>query len=1032
MANYAIVIGIDSYANERWNLGAAVNDAVSFARWALGPGGVPPENLRLHLSGSERPDDLEAKEADAKTIRETIYEFQKNAGAGGERLYFYYAGHGLSAPGAVSGLAPEPVLIPADAEVLTRDAWMTIPFSGIMPALETCEPRSQLYFIDACRDFGLDEFQPAVGRATGPWRPPGREGENGHEEDGLARQYVLYAAAPGQRANEKQLLQKGIFSTALIEALEGNPAAAIWKHDHFEVCFTGIAEYVRRTVKSRVQRQKDWERYIQVPEPLAIRGTDEVLSVISREQMGKLPLRVRLSPAAARKTCKIQVLERTAAMPDGMEVCAAGPPAKQTNKFEVPPGDYAVRALAESYEPYDKPCPVYEPAEVPVTLHPSERVEPEEAAAGGNGGLVLTCEDPTALIVVRDQQRQPRGSGWKRLELDELPPGLYRVQLVTSEGAMEEQVFQVLPGPPAEHELTPPGAQVGEDQLGMLKKLGIEEAGGYLHPSEHLDAFANARFGSLLGFAAFAAHWPDIGDFQRLRAFGVRSMEEVRKRKGKAGLLVLLGASGDSPVPDTTRDQFLDQAEYLARDLGGLTVAQGKFEPLSGMPAAAQASAEIETGSLMLELRLPGLAPTRYALAALEHRVTVLVAVAEDSGEVEVQQYLLPLRRRGGEFLTSDPMNIRRLELAQRRYAGGHVEDAGRAFKDLLYGKRLDPLLGCVAGYGLVASGEPEAYRRKALRNMLGWFGDLPDSHVLAALCDPENADMHFANALERGMPVFAEGFRALSAWAAKDPERRVSPWVMPSLLLPGSPWTAWISARLVVDVKGSSFGGAPLGWPELEEEREEVESVLAGVGLVRRVGGPHPYSGTCFVVGPDLVATSEVVVADPPPDGFEVCFGEGEQSVFDVEQLLGVLPGGLDGCGVAVMRVASEAADGSPLPAPLRIAAAPPERPEGRKLYVAGFGGDQAEKRLQPGQLLGVSGADFHHDCYTVPGSAGSPVVDLEGGGVIGLHYAARWEPDKRGDAVVLWPLAAEPLLSGSSPRARRPTAAAGSRARR
>lgn len=50
MAGFAIVIGIDDYANPEWRLSAAVEDALRFADWACTAGGVPPENLRLLLS----------------------------------------------------------------------------------------------------------------------------------------------------------------------------------------------------------------------------------------------------------------------------------------------------------------------------------------------------------------------------------------------------------------------------------------------------------------------------------------------------------------------------------------------------------------------------------------------------------------------------------------------------------------------------------------------------------------------------------------------------------------------------------------------------------------------------------------------------------------------------------------------------------------------------------------------------------------------------------------------------------------------
>ena len=41
MSHFAIIIGVDHYANPAWRLTAAVDDALAFLEWALGPGGVP-------------------------------------------------------------------------------------------------------------------------------------------------------------------------------------------------------------------------------------------------------------------------------------------------------------------------------------------------------------------------------------------------------------------------------------------------------------------------------------------------------------------------------------------------------------------------------------------------------------------------------------------------------------------------------------------------------------------------------------------------------------------------------------------------------------------------------------------------------------------------------------------------------------------------------------------------------------------------------------------------------------------------------
>src|SRR5260221_8908753 len=123
MADHAIIIGVDDYSNAAWRLDAAVKDALAFRKWVTTAGGVDGKNVQLFLSTQDREAKALARgEATRPRIREVILEFQGGAGKGGQRLFFYYAGHGLSAPGVTKGNRPEPVLVPADVENLRRDS----------------------------------------------------------------------------------------------------------------------------------------------------------------------------------------------------------------------------------------------------------------------------------------------------------------------------------------------------------------------------------------------------------------------------------------------------------------------------------------------------------------------------------------------------------------------------------------------------------------------------------------------------------------------------------------------------------------------------------------------------------------------------------------------------------------------------------------------------------------------------------------------------------------------------------------------
>jgi hypothetical protein len=61
--------------------------------------------------------------------------------------------------------------------------------------------------------------------------------------------------------------------------------------------------------------------------------------------------------------------------------------------------------------------------------------------------------------------------------------------------------------------------------------------------------------------------------------------------------------------------------------------------------------------------------------------------------------------------------------------------------------------------------------------------------------------------------------------------------------------------------------------------------------------------------------------------------------------------------------------------------------------LFVSSiFGNRFGVKRAAPGEVIDPGGQGFHHDCSTLGGNSGSPVVSLKTGQVVGVHRAGEF----------------------------------------
>jgi hypothetical protein len=365
--------------------------------------------------------------------------------------------------------------------------------------------------------------------------------------------------------------------------------------------------------------------------------------------------------------------------------------------------------------------------------------------------------------------------------------------------------------------------------------------------------------------------------------------------------------------------------------------------------------------------------------------------------------------------------------------------------------------LGCVAGYELVRQSRAADYKgmpnpnlaagawnqASPMQNMLAHFGLLPDAHVLAALCDPDNRDQHFKQAMKRGIPLFTEGFRALiDHYRQKPGLMDVGMWHAQRTLATGSAFSAWLGFEPALEIENGRFEEPPAAWWMLEEHRPRIEREIRAVGAVRVEAPDYQGHRTGFLVAKDLVLTVNhlftpvLAPGDQSPaldPGTQVRFVTAdrldEQGASGTSATLIAIEREVRG-GLALLRLETPVAGGEPLP----ISPLEQEVRHDDRLYLIGypfmqtdidpelvrhvFGDNLGVKRVQPGYVVAAPGdkRGFDHDAFTLEGSAGSPVIDLQTGLVVGLHWGGMNQSNfRRGRATGLWKPQNRGILRGA-----------------
>lgn len=803
MASWAIVIGIDRYWTERACLRGAVRDAGKMHEWLLSQdgGAVPEENITLltrPLPRRRRPKG--SLDATKDSITTAIAELVRRSGGEGERLFFYFAGHGLTAR---IDFSDEPTLVAADfTDVLSDNS---ISLRSLWEFFDTTRFADQFLFVDACRNPWPGEL--VVGRWTLPGsRRPGQD---------PAQQFILYATSPGLKAAELSQPgdERGAFTDVLIRGLRGEGAAKAWSPSdrRYTVSWETLANHVKTDFERRPLSVGEGFQIPQVGGHWGVlgRGQNPVLASFPAGAFRDEELQVYLEPEAVTPTAEVAVIDRDL----GEALTVESNPSQLPVRFTLPPNTYGLRARAPGHDVAvaRPPVALYEPAEVKMTLTPLEgaptaavvpltgpRPSARTRAPGRLGSIEASSSDPLATIEVVDNAGAVLDVSEGRVLVRGLEPAFYRVRLRTPEGEVHERTVGLAPGENRQLSIHAPSPAQGTVVSQVIETADLPKAeDNTLSISKSVGSVAAPHLSTILTIAAGLKLQGRSGR-HRLRALGMEGLSSALSPKAQSAVYIVFGL--DARSSSWAKSRLAGVKLRLWRFGTAVPQAFDQPTPFSDVPGLGEFARQTEVGPHWLSIGIPGGKTMVFCLACLPGRVTMLVIQQDVNRDLRVYQYSPAL----GRDQSSDPDFLRRLELMQRVSLGNRLDLGHESAVDLLRGKVADPLAGCLGGYLLLRLGEAKGLGAAA-GNMTRLYPELSDSHVLRAEYEAARgrsvaAEHATRAAIETGIPIFTEGLSRLLDGLAEyriDHPNALLLTTVYDRRIATSLWSAWMPGRL-------------------------------------------------------------------------------------------------------------------------------------------------------------------------------------------------------------------------------------------
>ena len=796
--NWAIVIGVDHYpASEDWTLHGAVRDALGMREWLLSRdgGNVDPQNMFLLLSPipSASQPNVQFTPASRDNIVATINALLKKSEKKGDRLFFHFSGHGLSVN---LDLSDKQGILASDFSL--EDSTRSLTVKSVFELFQSTHFKEQFFTIDACRNIPVSRK---------------RLGEFPHIEERVIPtppQFVMFATQPNVEAKEIGLPgnESGAFTSALLKGLKGEGDAKAWDFDSGEyvVRWNELFSAVLEDVKSRKLRidAEGGGPLVQEPRQYGERGDQN--PELGRFRDASVP-DVNLSLDLEPNPDVLPLASITITELGGVATQVPPPISRLPIVAPLRPKTYGVSAWADGYKPVRKSIRLYKATSVKLEFQKGQPAFPQTGSLGmirpdmpfptgtfgyqeqasespamphsmqeGGiptaqssgvtqlGGLEVRSQDSLALLQITNEVGTVVASGRGTVARSDLPLGFYSIQMISPEGTVVSELTESLVSATARSIWLSAPTVKSPSMKTLVELAGFQEAGdGSLSPSETIGPAFFLKSSTVLALAAAAQLESDKSYGYRLRQVPLASFHEIVGPHVSAGIHLIFGDEHSASFWRAAEAYDLIHGEARQLRYGG-----GDSGILKSL------AIDCTPGRRILRINWHD-QQAKLHCHVLPNRVTLLVVTREFDGTIQIHQYM-PLSGFGDSstlqystwngrdpyFQGSAFAAIRRIEYMQRSFMQGRVSPLKPDIELLLYDKWVDPIAGCLGSYLALRMNMIDGLDI-ATANLVRYFGELPDAHLLRAtfllrVGNQAEAQHEFQQSLDRGVPVFNEG----------------------------------------------------------------------------------------------------------------------------------------------------------------------------------------------------------------------------------------------------------------------------------